>query len=151
VTAIVGKLIAQGTGHGTSPGNPVEASITMVIPGYRNDNPAVPSPSIGVAEDEMKRTRRLSIEVEHREVTVTATTFGGIPRDGQPEASETPLTCPACGSPHLLRLIDAIARNPGSEIALSRALALGRVHIASRGSELWLCEPSFEAFTQAKQ
>ncbi len=101
----------------------------------------------------MKRKRRLSIEFEHREVTVTvrrsidAAALEDEARvDGNASAG-----CRMCGCQNLLPLGESMARYPGNQADLSLALTTGELHLASGGGQLWLCERSFEVFKEARR
>jgi hypothetical protein len=99
----------------------------------------------------MKRTRRLLIEVEHRQLTVTVRrSADAVGREAGGRASgKVPATCRICGCPNLLPLGESMARCSGRQADLSLALAAGELHLASGGGELWVCERSFEMFQEA--
>lgn len=100
----------------------------------------------------MKRQRRLSIEFEHREMTVTVShTIDGAAAEGERASGNAPTTCRMCGCPNLLPLSESMARYSGSREDLSRALTNGELHLAAGGSELWLCERSFEIFKETRR
>jgi hypothetical protein len=101
----------------------------------------------------MKRRRRLSIEVERREwsVTVGHCPGGAAPEDAGRAPGDAPSSCRICGCPSLLRLGESIARYSGSRADLSLALTRGDLHLAAAGGELWLCERSFQIFQEARR
>jgi hypothetical protein len=101
----------------------------------------------------MTRKRRLSIEFERREVTVTIRHSTDVvgPEDGGRGAGDAPTACRICGCPDLLPLGESMARYSGSNADLSLALTNGELHLDARGSELWVCERSFEVFKATRR
>jgi hypothetical protein len=122
-------------------GNPDFPSIAMATPKIGNDNPA---PS-HFTKDAMKRTKRLSIEFRHREVTITVTGSTLQVQDSEPDAANTPTVCPTCGSPW----ITIVARVDGEVSAntdrIHRALQQSGLHLqVSPAGQLQICRRSFE-------
>jgi hypothetical protein len=105
-------------------------------------------------ERDMERKRRLTIEFERREVTMTIRHSADVAvgSEGQPDAaSDAPAGCLICGCPELLPLSDSMARYSGRQLDLSEALTTGELHLAAMGNELWLCERSFERFKETRR
>jgi hypothetical protein len=111
----------------------------------------MPTFPVGIPEGEMKRTRRVSIEFKHREVTIFVRTAIGNADEGEPVDEPAPVSCPTCGAAQFLKFEHALARRPQRRAALSLAMAKGEVHVALRGNELWLCQRSFEIFVETGQ
>jgi hypothetical protein len=130
----------------------IEPSIAMVNMGIENVNPSW-SIRVVLTEGEMKGKRRLSIEFERREVTITVrhSTDVTVNLAGQePANGSTPAICLVCGCRTLLPLADSMAHYSGSQLDLSHALTNGELHLAASGNELWICEQSFETFKQTR-
>jgi hypothetical protein len=125
----------------------------MVNTRIENVNPK-PVFRTGIAEDLMKKKRRLSLEVERRELIMTirhAAGAGGLREDIGHATGIAPATCLICGCLRMLPLAESMARYAGSHLELSRALTNGEIHLAAAGNELWLCEQSFEAFKETRR
>jgi hypothetical protein len=98
----------------------------------------------------MKRGRKLTIEIEHREITVALSLQGGSLPFGPSARSQTTNggadACPSCGAAGLVPLERALASYGGDQEALSRAFTVGDIHISRVGNALWVCERSFKSF-----
>jgi len=149
----VGKQDVQKTLDSQMSEEGAEPSIAMVNIGIGTVNPSQ-SFRIVLHEGEMKGKRRLSIEFERREVTLTVrhSTDVTVSSDGQGHTpGSTPASCLICGCPTLLPLADSIARYSGCQLDWSRALASGQLHLSAEGAELWLCERSIESFKETRR
>ncbi len=101
----------------------------------------------------MKRTRRISVEIEHRElfVSVTRSMDARVTGKGDDEAgastASTPVpdrSCPVCGSLWLLLLDLSSSPTDDNSARLQALLACG-VHVyCSPSGELWACRQSFQ-------
>ncbi len=97
----------------------------------------------------MKKTTRLLIELKRRQVTITlrqSPDIGASAENIAQPLAEAPVACPVCGCSSLISLSGTILRDLGSQADLSQALEAGEIHLATAGSEAWLCETSFEKF-----
>jgi hypothetical protein len=106
-----------------------------------NDNPA----PLRITKDAMKRTKRLSIQFQHREVTITVTGPAFHVQDSEPDTPNPPAVCPTCGSPW----ITIVARVDGDTAAttdrIHRALERFGLHLqVSPVGQLRICQRSFE-------
>jgi len=103
---------------------------------------ASPSPS---TKDTMKRTTRLSIEFQHREVTVTVQGTTLHARDNEPRGADSPAICPVCGSPWLTLAAPADGEVPASLESVHRTLQQSGLHMQiSQAGQLRVCQRSFE-------
>jgi hypothetical protein len=101
----------------------------------------------------MQRTRKLTIEIEQREVTMTFNLRGNAHGE-VPYASSTPKpnrasgdqsvpdSCPSCGLVGMLPIAAALTSYRDGKYALARALTSGAIHICRSGRGLWLCQDS---------
>ena len=93
----------------------------------------------------MKRTKRLSIEFQHREVTITVTGSALHARDGEPDAANPPAVCPACGGPWITIVARVDGDVPASTDRIHRALEHFGLHLqVSPAGQLQICRRSFE-------
>ncbi len=130
-----------------------QPSISTPGPGNETVNPGAYLRT-GLHEGEMKRKRRVSIEFERREVTVTVRHSADVavsPEGKEHASGSAPANCFICGCSQLLPIGDSMARYSGSQVDLSRALSTGELHLAVTGNELWLCERSFDAFKETRR
>jgi hypothetical protein len=98
----------------------------------------------------VKRKRRVEIRIERREVSV----FGAPgfisaqpPGTSRPESSGLlcvrPAACPACGSPELLLLAEAVTLAGLDVASLQTGIEAGRFHLhCSVSGEWWICRQS---------
>lgn len=95
----------------------------------------------------MRRRRRVEIQIERREIALYS---GGGPLPAQvtnlsrPDGPGSPpvahTSCPACGSPDLLPLADAVSYARLDLSLLNQGMESGSVHFHSSPSgEWWLC------------
>jgi hypothetical protein len=101
----------------------------------------------------VKRKRRVEIHIERREISV----FGAPgfisaepPGSSWPETSGLqcirPPACPACGSPDLLLLAEAVSLAGLDVASLQTGIEKGRYHLHCSGSgEWWICRQSSAA------
>ena len=122
-------------------GNPDEHSIAMLTSNIGNDNPG---PS-RFTKDAMKRTTRLSIELQHREITIAVAGSTPHVQDGEPDAANASATCPACGSPWIT-LVSRVGRDVSTSVdRIHHALQQSGLHLEiSPAGQLRICQRSFE-------
>jgi len=105
----------------------------------------------------MKKTRRLSIELKRRQLTISVRQNADAPAGSElatQSAIVPPAVCPVCGCSSLLTLAVALDQYSGNHAELSQALAAGRIHLAIAGAAVWLCEQSFselQGFSKEKE
>ena len=93
----------------------------------------------------MKRTKRLSIEFQHREVTITVTGSALQARDGEPDTANPPAVCPACGSSWITIVARVDGDAPANADRIHRALQQSGLHVqVSPAGQLRICQRSFE-------
>ena len=93
----------------------------------------------------MKRTKRLSIEFRHREVTITVQGSTLHVQDSEPDAASAPATCPTCGSPWITRVAPADGDAPTSIDSIHRALQQSGLHVqVTPAGQFLICQRSFE-------
>jgi hypothetical protein len=102
----------------------------------------------------MKRTRRVSIEIEHRRLTFSLTRTAG--QDAQSpaapennntelEVSSLPPVCPDCGAPWLTVTASTTDADVSSANAMYRALQQHGLHLhAAPAGQIRICAKSFE-------
>ena len=122
-------------------GDPDEHSIAILSSSIVNDNPG---PS-RFTEGDMKITKRLSIEFQHREITIAVSNATLHARDDEPGAGNVPVICPACGSPWITVAVDAGEDAAASASSIHRALQQCGLHLhVSAAGQLRICRRSFE-------
>jgi hypothetical protein len=93
----------------------------------------------------MKRKRRVSLQIEHREIALFASPPEPQPGEapgGQPVAAR-PEKCPVCGAPDMLPLADAVATAALSLAALHEGMQRNRFHLHySPAGRWWVCKQS---------
>ena len=121
--------------------SPDGPSITMPTSRIENDTPAPPR----FTKDDMKKTKRLSIEFRHREVTITVEGSTLHVQDSEPDAASAPAACPTCGSPWITRVAPADGDAPAGIDHIRRALQQSGLHVqVSLAGQLRICQRSFE-------
>ncbi|QHN03159.1 hypothetical protein FTO74_07085 [Granulicella sp. WH15] len=101
-------------------------------------------------EDAMKRTKRLSIEFRHREITITATGSTLHVQDSEPDAANTPAVCPTCGSPWITIVARVDGEVPANTDLIHRALQQSGLHLqVSPAGQLRICQRSFEELKES--
>ena len=102
----------------------------------------------------MKRTRRLVIEIEHRERSLTireSSEAKGTPATDlelpqSKDAGPKPSSCPTCGSLEVVSLDAGYAWSQGGLARLSEELTGRQIHSILSGNDLWLCVASMKRF-----
>ena len=98
----------------------------------------------------VKKTRRVELQIEHREISIFAAP-GGLgskwPSPTQPEGSglrhSKIETCPTCGSSEMLLLTEAISPKGSGLANLQHGMEAGTVHLhRSPSGEWWICSQS---------
>jgi hypothetical protein len=113
----------------------------MLTSNIGNDNPA---PS-RFTKDAMKRTKRLSIEFRHREVTISVAGSALQVQDGEPDAANTPTVCPTCGSPWITIAARVDGDAPVNTDRIHHALQQSGLHVqVTPAGQLRICQRSFE-------
>jgi hypothetical protein len=98
----------------------------------------------------MKRTRRISIEIEHRELSfsITQATGGHVTETFQSSPGsneEPPSLCPICGASWLLLLDATAARQENKGKTIQEILLTYDFHLhTSPSGALWACRRSFQ-------
>ena len=93
----------------------------------------------------MKITKRLSIEFQHREVTISLAGSTLHFQDGEPDAANTPTVCPTCGSPWFTLFAPGVGDIPANLDPIRRALQQSGLHMqVSQAGMLNICQKSFE-------
>ena len=95
----------------------------------------------------MKRTRRMSIKVEHSEILVSLTqtlapseSIAGTASAGE---AAMPDHCLECGAPWLANLQDLISQYGLSADQLRSAVLENRLHLyGAPNGQIWICEQS---------
>jgi hypothetical protein len=93
---------------------------------------------------DMKKKRRVEIQIEHREFSMFAAM--GAPQMGHwgsgPEQSK-PDTCSTCGSAGMLPLADALLMEGWNAATIQRGVENGSFHLQLAASgQWWLCKQS---------
>ena len=97
------------------------------------------------SKDEMKRTKRLSIEFWHREVTITVEGSGLHVAKNEPLSDNTAAVCPTCGSLWIAIVARADGDVPADTERIHRALQQSGLHLqVSPTGQLKICQKSFE-------
>ena len=113
----------------------------MLTSNIGNDNPARSC----FTKDAMKRTKRLSIEFQHREVTITVEGSTLHVQDSEPDAENAPAACPTCGSPWITRVAPADGDAPAGIDSIHRALQQSGLHVqVTPAGQFLICQRSFE-------
>jgi hypothetical protein len=98
----------------------------------------------------VKKTRRVELQIEHREISIFAAPGGNIPNWPSPTSPEgsglrhTKIeTCPTCGSYEMLLLTEAISPTGAGLANLQHGMEAGTVHLhCSPSGEWWICTQS---------
>jgi hypothetical protein len=122
-------------------GDPNEPSIAMLTSNIGNDNAVLSS----FTKDAMKKTKRLSIEFRHREVTITVEGSTLHVQDSEPDAANASAACPTCGSPWITIAARADGDAPTSVDRIHHALQQSGLHVqVSPAGQLRICQRSFK-------
>lgn len=130
---------------------PREADLeTSQIP----DRPSIPSLQFGpgrdnstpfrVARGEMKRTKRISIEFQHREVTIAVAGSTLHVPDCEPDAASTAALCSICNSPWITIVAQTQGDGPSGVDHILPVLQQSGLHAqVSPAGQLRICQRSF--------
>jgi hypothetical protein len=100
---------------------------------------------IRLGKDHMRRTKRLSIEFSHREVTLTVEGSTLKPRTAHPETSRDSDTCPECNSPWITVVEPASGQLADDADRICQALRASGLHLqVSQNGQLKICQKSFD-------
>ena len=95
----------------------------------------------------MKRTRRVTLEIKHRSISITRIESHSV---GQPQTppSASP-TCAQCGAPWVLVIRDADSGfDDDSRQILTALLQRGMHAYLSAAGQLWVCSRSFQNLSE---
>lgn len=101
----------------------------------------------------MKLIRRISISVEHREVsasitqtiTPTKTSSGDSGSADAPKDANPPANCPECGGAVFLKVPDALHQGHIDPVLLQSALLNSRLHFQRQpDGRFWICLRSLQ-------
>jgi hypothetical protein len=122
--------------------NPDEPSIAMVLKRLGNDT----ATGSRISEGEMKKTQRLSIEIQHREVVIAVEgpmAYGE--KDAAKETGRPEAICEVCGSPWIVVAVHGAEEAVSSANNVHRALEQAGMHLrVSADGELSICRKSLE-------
>jgi hypothetical protein len=112
----------------------------LFLPGRDTTNPP------RVSKDEMKRTKRLAIEVLQREVGMTVTVTAGWPQeDVQRKRASLEAVSDVCGSPWITVALQGTEEAVAGAENIHRALEQAGVHLqVSATGQLKICRKSLE-------
>jgi len=96
-------------------------------------------------KDDMKRTKRLSIEYRHREVTITVEGSTLHVQNREPVTDDVPATCPTCGSPWMAIVVSGVEEGSLGVDRIVSMLQQAGLHMrVSSSGQLRICQRSFE-------
>jgi hypothetical protein len=96
-------------------------------------------------KEDMKRTKRLSIEFWHREVVITVEGPVLFIPDHEPVRVENAAVCPTCGGRWITIVARAAGDAPANTDRIYHALQQSGLHLQiSSAGELRICHKSFE-------
>jgi hypothetical protein len=94
----------------------------------------------------MKRTKRISIEFQHREVKIVVSNSTANRQADESEAASAPAVCPVCGSPWMTLVACADGDVAASANSIHRALEQYGLHLhLTAAGQLSICRKSLEA------
>jgi hypothetical protein len=97
------------------------------------------------SKDDMKKTKRLSIEFRHREVTITVNGSTLHVQNTEPDAANASALCPTCNSPWITVVAAADGDASASVGRIHRALQQAGLHVqVSPANRLQICQRSSE-------
>ncbi len=97
----------------------------------------------------MKVTKRLSIEFQHREVTISVAGATLHVQDSESDALHSPAFCPTCGGPWITILARMEGEAPANTDRIRHALQQSGLHLqVSPLGQLRICQRSFEQFKE---
>ena len=95
--------------------------------------------------DEMKITKRLSVEFQHREVTVSVAGATLHVQENEPDTVVPPACCPTCGGPWFTVVARVEGGVPANADRICHALRQSGLHLqVSPAGQLRVCQRSFE-------
>jgi hypothetical protein len=110
--------------------------------------PSIGSDNFGLhlfTKDAMKRTTRLSIEFQQREVTITVAGSTLHVQGSEPGTRNTPTVCPTCGSPWITIVAQVNGEVSANTDRICRALQQSGLHLqVTPAGQLRICQSSFE-------
>jgi len=90
----------------------------------------------------MQRKRRVMVEIEHRELTLTSSRS---PMMWSPEVPP-PAACPVCGAHRLLSLAQALTEPGFTQELLDFSRSAARLHLGrSPAGDWWICGESLHS------
>jgi hypothetical protein len=97
----------------------------------------------------MRRTKRLSIEFRHREVTVTVEGPVLYTPTSAPTPAHPSSACPTCGGQWITIIAQIVGDAPANTDTIYHALQQSGLHLQiSPAGELKICQKSFEAIKE---
>ena len=97
----------------------------------------------------MKKVKRLSIELRHREVTITVEGPTLHVQDAEPDAANAVTACPACGSAWITVVAPTGGGVPAGVDSIRRALEQSGLHVqVTPTGQLRICAQSFDALQE---
>jgi hypothetical protein len=95
----------------------------------------------------MKRTRRVTLEISHRSLSITRIESHSVARPDIPPFA--PSDCAQCGAPWVLVVRDAESGfDDGSQLILNALLQRGMHAYFSAAGQLWVCSRSFQNLSE---
>lgn len=89
--------------------------------------------------------KRISIRIEHTEVTLTVTEVFSREAGAASSHAPPPRCCPVCGSPWLPNLRDILGGLHVPAAQLKLAASKGKLHLfCSPDNDVWVCERSIQ-------
>jgi len=96
-------------------------------------------------EVDMRITKRLSIEFQHREVTISIAASTFHVQDHEPDAADASTVCRTCGSPWIVVDAGSVGDVPANVDRIHHALQQSGLHVqVSSSGHLQICQKSFE-------
>jgi hypothetical protein len=96
----------------------------------------------------MTKIRRVSIRIEHREVTFSirqTVTAGGEPKEVDESTAIRPNVCPQCGGPWMPDFQQELRKTPIGLEQLEAVILSRRLHFHTQADgQFWVCEQSFQ-------
>lgn len=90
----------------------------------------------------MQRKRRVMVEIEHRELTLTSSRNPIV----WPPSAAAPPACPVCGAHRLLSLAEALSEPGFAHELLDCGRAVTHLHLGrSPGGDWWICGESLHS------
>ncbi|WP_197414122.1 hypothetical protein [Terracidiphilus gabretensis] len=105
----------------------------------------------------MRRVRRISVSIEHREISASITQILQRPvtssgSTGSPDVLKDaipPVHCPQCGGTWFMGFQDVLDRGFIDWVLLKLAILTGSIHLQRQpDGQLWICERSLQQFKE---